>query len=258
MKSGENMSYFSPSNLILKRRIGVKKAYISKKLTKYFSGIPLLSKLNSLSNGATFERISDVRRLGGVSNEVYSFFLTYRGGGHKQQINLVLKIYGKALDPVLRRYVNDENLERCVKEFQVLGSLERVGFPAPRPCLCERDSNVLGYPFIIMLRVEPTQNSTVEIDCFANSLARLHSLDVTKLGIGVLKAPKDELEFARRYLLYLRRLLNLLPSRDKALKKDFEYAISWLESRVSHNGCTDYCLLHGDYRAGINANLTED
>jgi aminoglycoside phosphotransferase (APT) family kinase protein len=258
MKSVEKMRHYRPLNSVSKKRIDAKEVYVYEKLSEYLSGIPFNGKLGFLSNGATFVKISEIHRLGGVSNDVYSFLLTYRDKEREQHSNLVLKTYGKAIDPVLRTYFSDENFERCVKEFQVLQSLERVGFPAPKACLCERNSSVLGYPFIIMQKVEPTQNSSVRIDYFANTLARLHSLDIPTLGISVLKVSEDGYEFANRCLLYLKRLLSLSPGHGKGLKKDFEFAIRWLESNVSRNRCPKYCLLHGDYRANLNTFLTKD
>jgi aminoglycoside phosphotransferase (APT) family kinase protein len=270
------MKHFSPSNLTLERRIRLREVYISKTLAEYFSAILLNGKFDFLPNGVTYVSISDVRKLGGstraIGNDVYSFLLTYQDGGYEQRINLILKTYGKSLDPVLKTFANYnsilrqsytypriylENLERCVKEFQVLRGLEHVGFPVPRAYLCERDSNVLGYPFIIMQKVEPIQNSTVHIDCFAKNLARLHSLDVATLGIDALKAPEDTYAFAWQCLLYFKIFLNLSPRHSKGLKKDFEFAIRWLESNVSNTRCPNYCLLHGDYRARNNTILTK-
>ena len=240
----------------MSRRALLREVYISKKLSEYFSNLPI-DKLVFLPNGANNVGVSNVRRIGG-SNEVYSLLLKYRDNDQKKSSNLVLKTYVSALDPVLRTYADNENLERCVKEFQVLRHLEHVDFPAPRAYLCECDSNVIGYPFIVMLREELTQNSTVNINSFAKNLARLHNLDVATLGIGALKTPNGEYEFARRSLLYLKLLLNLSPIHDKELKKNFEFAIRWLELNIPCNGCPKYCLLHGDYRAHLNTIFAED
>jgi aminoglycoside phosphotransferase (APT) family kinase protein len=254
----KNMSHFRPSNLTLKRRIEEQEVYISKKLTEYFSLILINGKSSFLPNQSVFVRVSDMRRLGGVSNDVYSFLLITRCEEYEQRTNLVLKTYGKALDPVLRTYVTDEILERCTKEFQVLRSLERVGFPAPRAYLCERDLAVLGHPFIIMQKEKQSQNTNVGIDCFAKNLAHLHNLNIAALGLDALKTPVDEYEFAKAQILYFKRFLNLSPNHGKGLKKEFEFAIRWLESNVSKNRCRKYCLLHGDYRARLNTFLTED
>ena len=224
-----------------------------------------------LPRGATFVSVSDVRKLGG-SNNVYSFLLTHRDKGYEQGSNLVLKAYVKALEPVLKIHANYKclsrlsytypklycsNLERCVKEFQVLRGLERFGFPVPSANLCERDSNVLGYPFIIMQKKELTQNSSVNIDCFAKNLSHLHSLEVTTLGIDALNPPEDNFAFARRSILYFKILLNLLTRHNKELKKDFGFAFHWLESNLPNTSCPKYRLLHGDYRACINTPLTK-
>jgi len=253
----------------------VREVYISDRLAKYFSATQLSRKLGFLSEGATFVRVSDIRKLGG-SNDVYSFSLTYSDTGYEQRRNFILKTYVKALEPVLKNNVNYksfsylsytypklycENLQRCEKEFQVLKGLEHVGFPVPSAYLCEGDSNVLEYPFIIMQNVqkeEPPQNSAYDIGRFAKNLARLHSLEVNTLGINALKAPDDTFAFARRSLLYFKILLKLLPRHNKELEKDFEFALHWLESNLPKTSCPNYCLLHGDYRTRLNTVLTKD
>jgi aminoglycoside phosphotransferase (APT) family kinase protein len=238
----------------------MKEDYVSKKLADYFSAIPLSDKLGFLPKEVTFEEVSDVRRLStrNIGNSVYSFLLTYLDMDRKQRVKLVLKTYGRGLDPVLRKYAKCENLERSAKEFQVLRGLERAGFPVPRACLWERDPNVLGYPFIIILKEELAQTNTNNMDYFAKNLVRLHSLDVTTLGIDALKTPEDMYAFAKQCLLYIKTYLNLYTRHNKELKKDFEFAIRWLDSNVYSVRCPKYSLLHGDYRAGLNALLTKD
>ena len=102
---------------------------------------------------------------------ILTYYLAkYRDNDQKKSSNLVLKTYVSALDPVLRTYADNENLERCVRKFQVLRKLERVNFSVPKAYLCEDDSNVIGYPFIIVLREELSQDITVNMDCFAKNL----------------------------------------------------------------------------------------
>ena len=43
-----------------------------------------------------------------------------------------------------------KTFRRYVREFQVLNSLWKAGFPVPRAYLCECDSLFFDYPFIIM------------------------------------------------------------------------------------------------------------
>jgi thiamine kinase-like enzyme len=260
LRSGENMIHFRPSRLTSKNEIEAREVSIFRKLCEYLSIIKLDGKSNFLPKGVTTVSISELKRLNArkIGNASYSFLLSYRYQKHLQQRYLVLKIYGESLDPVLKKYVNNENFKRCLKEFQVLKGLESVDFPAPRALLCETDSNVIGNPFMIMQREEINPKSIFNINSFAKNLATLHSLDVDKLGISALKAPKDTYEFAKECLIYLKLYLNLYPKHSRGLMKDFEFAIHWLESNVSNNSCPKYCLLHGDYRARLNTILTKD
>ncbi len=253
------MSHYCPINLTLEKRSRQRELFISKALEKYFSSILLNGKLDFFPDGINFVSVSDVRRLSSraIGNDVYSFVFTYRDLSRERQINLILKAYGKSLDPVLRASSNRENFDRCVKEFQVLRSLESVNFPVPKAYLCEDDLQVLGYPFIITLKEELNQNVIVDMDCFAKNLFLLHSIDVGTLGIEAIKPPGDMYAFARQNIFYIKNYLNLYPiHKNKGLMKDFDLAIHWLESNVTKSSCQTYCLIHGDYRAGFNTFLT--
>jgi aminoglycoside phosphotransferase (APT) family kinase protein len=145
-----------------------------------------------------------------------------------------------------------------VNEFQILRSLGQVDFPAPQVFLCERDSRFLGYPFVIMRKEEIVKKNTNEfVDRFSATLARLHNLKVSELGLDFLSPPKDEYAFARRWPVYFKRLLNLQTKHNKRLKKDFDLAIDWLDSNVTNNYCPQYCVIHGDYHPG-NVSITND
>ena len=254
------------------RRIRMREVYISDKLYEYFSALLRRGKSCFFPNGSTSFHISDVKRLGG-SNEVYSFFLTYRGKDFQHRINLILKIYIKALEPVLKNYANCTSfsrlsysypqlycgqIERCEKEFQVLRGLERVNFPVPKVYVHELDSNIFGYPFTIMQKEELNQNKSNYLESSINNLVRLHNLDLTMLGIDCLKSPEDSYAFARRCLLFFKLLLNLSSRHSKELTRDFDFAIRWLESNVSIARSPKYCLVHGDYHIYANAILTND
>jgi len=109
-----------------------------------------------------------------------------------------------------------------------------------------------------MQKEEVVQKSINEIvDCFASTLAYLHNLKVAELGIAVVRPPKDEYAFARRWPIHFKHYLNLETKHDKRLKKDFNLAIRWLNSNVSNNYCPQYCLLHGDYHPS-NVCVTKD
>jgi aminoglycoside phosphotransferase (APT) family kinase protein len=244
---------------------------ISEKLERYFLEILHIGKLGLIPSEATLVGISELRKLIGT-NRVYSFSLNFRNADFKRRINLILKIYVKALEPVANKYANTEglyrlrdtmpqlycgSLERSVKEFQVLKALESVGYPVPRAYICESNSEILGNPFIIMLKEEPFRNGTFSMSSFAKNLARLHSLDAASLRINALKAPENEFDFAKRCLVYFKVLMNLSPRHSREFRKYLELVIRWLDSNVSQIPCRKYCLLHGDYRMKINTILTE-
>ena len=259
LRSGEKMVHFHPLSLTSKNEIEAEES-ISKNLCEYFSTIKLDDRSSFLPRGVKNASISEFKRLNArkIGNASFSFLLSHKYQKNLQQRYFVLKIYRESLDPILKKYVNNENFNRCLTEFQVLKGLEKVDFPAPRALLCELDSNVIGNPFMIMQREEINSETVLNVNSFAKDLARLHSLDVNNLGISALKAPEGTFDFARDCVLYLRFYLNLYPKHSKELMKDFEFAVHWLESNISNNSCPQYRLLHGDYRARLNTILTKD
>jgi aminoglycoside phosphotransferase (APT) family kinase protein len=232
---------------------------LSSRLEDYLRGTSRNGISNLIPKGAHSIRVSNILKVGGgFWSDVFSISLTYVEGGSPQQRNLVLKTYLVNIDPVLKAYIHDEDLRKCVREFQALRSLGRIGFPVPEVYLCECDSRFLGYPFVIMQKEEVAQKSINEIvDCFAATLAHLHNLKVAELGIDVLRSPEDGYAFARRWPIYFKHYLNLETKHPKSFKKDFNLAIRWLNSNVSSNYCPKYCLVHGDYHPG-NICVTND
>jgi aminoglycoside phosphotransferase (APT) family kinase protein len=159
---------------------------------------------------------------------------------------------------VLKTYVCDEDLRKCAREFQVLKSLGRIGFPVPDVYLCEYESRFLDYPFVIMENEKPVRKNIDEIvDPFAKVLARIHNLKVENLGLTVLRTPKDGCAFARRWPIHFKNYLNLETKHEKKLNKDFDLAIQWLRTNAVNNYCPKYCLLHGDYHPD-NVCMTAD
>jgi aminoglycoside phosphotransferase (APT) family kinase protein len=243
-----------------KNKIDAEEIYIFKKLCEYFSFNNLNDESSFLEKEVRTVSISELKRLNSrkIGNVSYSFLLSYRYQKHLQQRYLVLKIYRDSLDPVLKKYVSNENSKRCLTEFQVLKGLDSVNFQAPKAILSETNSNVVGNPFMIMQREEINPTSIFNITSFAKKLATIHRLDINNLGISVLKAPEGKYDFARNSIDYLKMYLNLYPKHSKGLMKDFDFAIRWLESNVSNNSCNKCSLLHGDYRARLNTILTKD
>lgn len=236
------------------------KFLFSENYANIFLFLELDSTSSFLPKGVTEIAATELKRLNTrkIGNASYSFMLSYKYQDQLQQKYLILKIYRKTLDPVFRKHVNNENIDRCFKEFQVLKSLEKVYFPVPKALACETDTNVIGNPFLIMQKEEISPKNIFNIKMFAKELAVLHSLDIDKLGITAIKLPKNSYDFARDCLIYVRLYLNIYPKHNKELMKDFEFAINWLKSNLRDNRCSKYRLLHGDYRARLNAILTKD
>jgi aminoglycoside phosphotransferase (APT) family kinase protein len=232
---------------------------IGSKLESYLRAISCNSNSILLPKNAQAIRVLNVLKIGGgFWNDVFSIILTYVNGGTPKKRELILKTYLENIDPVMKAYIHDEDLRKCAREFELLKNLGQIGFPVPEVYLCEYDSRFLGYPFIIMQKEEVVQKNINEIiDCFASTLANLHNLKVDELGISVLRTPKNEYAFAKRWPTHFTYYLNLETKHDKKLKKDFNLAIQWLNSNVSNNSCQEYCLAHGDYHPG-NVCVTKD
>jgi aminoglycoside phosphotransferase (APT) family kinase protein len=233
---------------------------LSSRLEDYLRATSLNSNSKLIPKDAQSIRVSNVINIGGaMSQNVYSILLTYTDRGNNQQRNLILKTYlPQNIDPVLKAYIHNEDLRRYVREFQALRSLVNVGFPVPEAYLCESDSSFLGYPFVIMQKEEMAQVSTNDlVDSFAATLARLHNLRVSKLGLNVLKFPEDGYAFARRWPIHFKHYLNLETKHDKRLKRKFDLAIEWLYSNAPDTYCPQYCLIHGDYHPA-NFYITKD
>jgi aminoglycoside phosphotransferase (APT) family kinase protein len=230
---------------------------LSSRLEDYLSNSRNVSNL--IPENAHSIKVSNVLKIGGgFWSDVFSISLTYENRGSNQQRNLILKTYLVNIDPVMEAYIHDEELRKCVREFQALRSLGRFGFNSPEVYLCECDPRFLGYPFVIMQKEEIAKKNINEImDCFGATLAQLHNLQSAAQGITALRTPKDGYAFAKRWPLYFKQYLNLETKHPENFKKKINLAIQWLNSEESNNYCTKYCLVHGDYHPG-NVCVTKD
>jgi aminoglycoside phosphotransferase (APT) family kinase protein len=194
-------------------------------------------------------RVSNIKKLsGGMTNNTCSFSLTFTSKGFDQRFDLILKDYSDKVGLWSKVHHPDEDSRPYVKEYQALKSLGSVDFPVPKVYICEADPVFLGHPFLIMGN-EKVKHKNVSMTCFAATLARLHNLNVTELGIQSLRFPKDNVEFARERLVSIKQYLNET-RHYRDLKKDFNYAIDWLESKTADNNCPQNCLIHGEYHPG--------
>lgn len=197
------------------------------------------------ANNLTISKLKKVG--GGVRSDVYTFILIYTINDVRQVCNLVLKVFEENVHPILNIDFHDYLV--CEREFQVMKNLARVGFSVPRVYLCEKDSSFIGAPFILMFQEKPIYKRLVKFDYFAKTLASLHNLNVVELGIEALTPPKDGYAFAKFWQIHINQLLKY-SKHHKKLKKSFEKAASWLESKSSDVYCPRYSLLHGDFHPG--------
>jgi len=203
-----------------------------------------------LLEGADKFRVKDLNKVsGGVTNNLYSFLLTFSKQGTEHKLELVLKTYPETTSIWFKTYRPNEDVRKYVREFDTMRRLERTGFPVPHVYLCECDPFFMGHPFVIMDREKTVSENSSDLIRFASTLARLHSLTVDKLGIKSLKIPKDEAAFAKEWPFRFRHVLNET-RHYRNLKKDFDYAIQWLEAESENNSCPRYCLVHGEYHPG--------
>lgn len=202
-------------------------------------------------------RVSNIKKMSeGMTNNTYSFSLKFTDQGYEKSFDLILKGYTENTGLWFKIYNPYENNRPYIREFEVLRSLAQVGFPVPPAYLCECDSFYLGYPFLIMRKEKVRPNRTKNLNTFAATLARLHNLEVEGLGITVLRVPEDSSVFARERLMCLKQFLH--ENRHyKGIKRDFTYALNWLESNAEDNTCPIYSLVHGEYHPG-HALLTDD
>jgi aminoglycoside phosphotransferase (APT) family kinase protein len=229
----------------------------SKKLEDYLRLTSRYGYFSLVPEGASNIRVSNIKKMsGGMTNNTCSFLLTFNEKGFSQHIDLVMKAYSEKAGLWSKVHHADEDVRPYVREFQALKSLRSVDFPVPSVYLCECDSFFFGYPFLIMNNEKVMQESVFNLDCFASTLARLHNLKVKELKIQSLRVPNDEGAFAKERQICLKHYLNET-RHYRNLKKDFNYAINWLESNAADNNCPKYCLIHGEYHPG-HALLTND
>jgi len=195
-------------------------------------------------------RVLNIKKLsGGMTNNVYSFLLRFITGESEHFLNLVLKGYSEKVGLWFKVSYPDEEVRKHIREYDTLQALQKIGFPASKVFLCESDSFFLGYPFLIMGQETVIQESISDINSFADTLASLHNLEVEKLGIKSLSFPEDRSDFVWHRLRCLKQFINETKHYG-FLKKNFDYAINWLESNAKDNTCPKYCLIHGEYHPG--------
>jgi aminoglycoside phosphotransferase (APT) family kinase protein len=138
------------------------------------------------------------------------------------------------------------------REFRVLSALHPAGFPVPEPLAYCDDEGVIGSAFYVMAYapgrvfldnampdLDPDERAAVYDDVNA-TLARLHALDLTALGLADLGRPGDY--FARQVTRWSRQYEQ---SRTEPIA-EMDRLIAWLPDALPPDDGR-VTLVHGDF-----------
>ena len=148
------------------------------------------------------------------------------------------------------------------REFRVIGALAGAGFPVPRPYLMSEDADVIGTPFYLMQRVPgrvlwdpalpdvPLPERHGFHVAMIRTLARLHALDVERLGLA--DFGKSGNSFVRQIARWSRQYQ---ADPEAGRVPDMDLLLEWLPEHVPPGD--ELALVHGDYRLD-NVMFAED
>ncbi len=128
-----------------------------------------LSTQDPTARVTSFERVS-----GGWECDIYGFTLA-RADGSQQ-------------DLILREYLGEDSIPKMLRESSGLRQLRRAGYPVPEVFFHEKETSILGKPFLIMEKLEgqtlwgklltvPPEQEHELIQQFGALIAQLHRLD---------------------------------------------------------------------------------
>ncbi|MFW9843319.1 MAG: phosphotransferase family protein [Candidatus Thorarchaeota archaeon] len=199
-------------------------------------------------NGLKVSNLRDITS--GWETEIRSFDLEWQSPESTIVKHLVIRIFpGKWVE------------EKATKEFRFMKELHKLDYPVPKVYILETDVSVIGYPFIIMDRIN---GGTIEDRIRQSENTRSHWLDVmctlmvdlhnTKWDSLVSESMRIEIEDPY-YIIYnlLSEIRNLLDRTNALLLLPI---IEWLQTRVESVPCSKPAIIHGDFHA-MNVLLNE-
>ncbi len=139
------------------------------------------------------------------------------------------------------------------REYRVISALSSSGFPVPRTHVLCDDATVIGTPFYVMERVAgrvlwdpalpdiPIAERRAYHEAMIRTLARLHALDVTALGLSDFGKPGNA--FARQITRWSKQYL---ADPEAGRVPDMDLLIEWLPQHIPPGD--ELALVHGDYR----------
>lgn len=142
------------------------------------------------------------------------------------------------------------------REYRVMSALARSDVPVPRLYHYHEDANLLGTPFYLMEwltgrvftdyalpGIAPGERAAL-YDAMCDTMARIHRLDYTALGLGDFGRPGN---YFRRQLGRWSQLWQQYRKGD-ADNPDLDAMILWLDQRIPESEALTLC--HGDFRIG--------
>jgi aminoglycoside phosphotransferase (APT) family kinase protein len=163
-------------------------------------------------------------------------------------------IKGKHSTEMVARIYNDVDAgSSAEREFNVMHSLAKVGYPAAEVYLLCTEKKPLGAPFVIMEKLpggslmnafigKPDQQPRV-LEVFSKLYVDLHKLP-----------PRGALPFKRRYRSTQGRLTSLLAGYDDLFRGEgftgLLPALLWLKSHQKKVSNTPLAVIHGDFHPG--------
>ncbi|MDO9707045.1 phosphotransferase [Paracraurococcus lichenis] len=173
------------------------------------------------------------------------------------QSNPTYRIRAASGDYVLRRKPDGKLLPSAHavdREYRVIGALHAAGLPMPRVFGYGDDPAVVPTPFFVMEFVEgriffdprlpevPRQDRAALFDAMNDTLARLHSLDPTAIGLGDYGRPGNYM--ARQIERWTKQYRASETQRIEAMER----LIEWLPRRLATVDDSAVSVVHGDCR----------
>ena len=138
------------------------------------------------------------------------------------------------------------------REFRVISALRDTPVPVPEAFLLCQDDSVIGTDFYLMEMVEgrilvdntlpaftPAQRTALTKD-FVASLAALHSVNVTSVGLDTFGKPGNY--YARQIHRWSQQYIASETDKDPAM----DALMAWLPENIPTDD--DASIIHGDYR----------
>lgn len=172
------------------------------------------------------------------------------------QSNPTFEVRTPAASYVLRRKPSGtlvRGAHAIEREAQVMTALQASGVPAPRVFgLCE-DAAVIGAPFYVMEKIEgrifwdaalpdlEPKDRAAAFDAMNQTIARLHALDISALGLADFGKHDDYL--SRQVAMWSRQYRD---DPEAGRDPDMDWLLGWLPDNLPPSG--GLSLVHGDFK----------